>query len=105
VQARRRLSPLDALVRGAEDRERRRRLLRPLVHGGANNAGIAAMALYADRVPQFTALLAAENGDFRASMRGSRRWGAAAATRAGALARCRRSACERLACLVAGMAP
>ncbi len=32
--------------------------------GGANNAGIAAMALYADRVPQFTALLAAENGDF-----------------------------------------
>jgi predicted aminopeptidase len=30
---------------------------------GANNAGIAAMALYADRVPQFTALLAAENGD------------------------------------------
>ena len=31
--------------------------------GGANNAGIAAMALYADRVPQFTALLAAENGD------------------------------------------
>ena len=31
--------------------------------GGANNAGIAAMALYADRVPQFTAILAAENGD------------------------------------------
>ena len=31
--------------------------------GGSNNAGIAAMALYADRVPQFTALLAAENGD------------------------------------------
>ena len=31
--------------------------------GGVNNAGIAAMALYADRVPQFTALLAAENGD------------------------------------------
>ena len=31
--------------------------------GGANNAGIAAMALYADRVPQFAALLAAENGD------------------------------------------
>ena len=31
--------------------------------GGANNAGIAAMALYADRVPQFTALLAAESGD------------------------------------------
>jgi predicted aminopeptidase len=33
--------------------------------GGANNAGIAAMALYADRVPQFTALLAAENGDLQ----------------------------------------
>jgi len=32
--------------------------------GGANNAGIAAMALYADRVPQFAALLAAENGNF-----------------------------------------
>jgi predicted aminopeptidase len=31
--------------------------------GGANNAGIVAVALYADRVPQFTALLAAENGD------------------------------------------
>ena len=30
---------------------------------GSNNAGIAALALYADRVPQFTALLAAENGD------------------------------------------
>jgi predicted aminopeptidase len=33
--------------------------------GGANNAGIAAMALYADRVPQFAALLAAENGDLQ----------------------------------------
>ena len=31
--------------------------------GGVNNAGIAAMGLYADRVPQFTAILAAENGD------------------------------------------
>jgi predicted aminopeptidase len=31
--------------------------------GGANNAGIVAVALYADHVPQFTALLAAENGD------------------------------------------
>jgi len=31
--------------------------------GGSNNAGIAAMALYADRVPQFAALLVAENGD------------------------------------------
>jgi len=31
--------------------------------GGANNAGIAAAALYADRVPRFRALLAAENGD------------------------------------------
>ena len=31
--------------------------------GGANNAGIAAAGLYADRVPQFTALLAAEDGD------------------------------------------
>jgi len=31
--------------------------------GGANNAGIAAAGLYADRVPQFRALLAAENGD------------------------------------------
>ncbi len=30
---------------------------------GANNAGIAASALYADRVPQFRALLAAEGGD------------------------------------------
>jgi predicted aminopeptidase len=30
---------------------------------GANNAGIIAVALYADRVPQFTALLAAERGD------------------------------------------
>ncbi len=31
--------------------------------GGANNAGIVAAGLYADRVPQFTALLAAEEGD------------------------------------------
>jgi len=31
--------------------------------GGANNAGIAAAGLYADRVPQFRALLAAEGGD------------------------------------------
>jgi predicted aminopeptidase len=31
--------------------------------GGANNAGIAAAGLYADRVPTFAALLAAENGD------------------------------------------
>jgi len=30
---------------------------------GANNAGIASVSLYADRVPQFSALLAAENGD------------------------------------------
>lgn len=30
---------------------------------GANNAGIAAVGLYADRVPQFQALLAAEAGD------------------------------------------
>lgn len=30
---------------------------------GANNAGIAAAGLYADRVPQFRALLAAEDGD------------------------------------------
>ena len=30
---------------------------------GANNAGIVAAGLYADRVPQFAALLAAENGD------------------------------------------
>jgi predicted aminopeptidase len=30
---------------------------------GANNAGIAASALYDDRVPQFAALLAAEGGD------------------------------------------
>ena len=32
---------------------------------GANNAGIAAAALYADRVPQFSALLEAEHGDFQ----------------------------------------
>ena len=31
--------------------------------GGANNAGIVAAGLYADRVPQFAALLAAEDGD------------------------------------------
>jgi len=31
---------------------------------GANNAGIAAAGLYANRVPQFAALLAAEAGDF-----------------------------------------
>ncbi len=31
--------------------------------GGANNAGIAAAGLYADRVPRFKALLAAEGGD------------------------------------------
>lgn len=31
--------------------------------GGANNAGIAAAGLYADRVPQFAALLAANGGD------------------------------------------
>jgi predicted aminopeptidase len=31
--------------------------------GGANNAGIVAAGLYTDRVPQFTALLAAEGGD------------------------------------------
>jgi predicted aminopeptidase len=31
--------------------------------GGANNAGIAAAGLYSDRVPQFRALLDAENGD------------------------------------------
>ena len=31
--------------------------------GGANNAGIVAAGLYADRVPQFSALLAAEDGD------------------------------------------
>ena len=31
---------------------------------GANNAGIAAAGLYADRVPQFSALLAAEHGEF-----------------------------------------
>jgi predicted aminopeptidase len=31
--------------------------------GGANNAGIAAAGLYANRVPQFAALLAAEDGD------------------------------------------
>lgn len=30
---------------------------------GANNAGIAASAIYADRVPQFQAVLAAEDGD------------------------------------------
>ena len=30
---------------------------------GANNAGIAAVGLYADRVPEFRALLAAEGGD------------------------------------------
>jgi predicted aminopeptidase len=30
---------------------------------GANNAGIASVSLYADRVPQFAALLAAENDD------------------------------------------
>jgi predicted aminopeptidase len=33
------------------------------IAGGANNAGIVAAGLYADRVPQFTALLAAEDGD------------------------------------------
>jgi len=32
---------------------------------GANNAGIASVSLYADRVPQFAALLAAEDGDLR----------------------------------------
>ena len=32
--------------------------------GGANNAGIAAAGLYANRVPQFAALLASEGGDF-----------------------------------------
>ena len=31
---------------------------------GANNAGIAAVGLYADRVPQFGELLKAEDGDF-----------------------------------------
>ena len=31
--------------------------------GGANNAGIVAAGLYADRVPQFAALLAEEGGD------------------------------------------
>jgi predicted aminopeptidase len=31
--------------------------------GGANNAGIAAAGLYADRIPRFKALLAAEGGD------------------------------------------
>jgi predicted aminopeptidase len=31
--------------------------------GGANNAGIVSAGLYADRVPQFAALLAAEGGD------------------------------------------
>jgi predicted aminopeptidase len=31
--------------------------------GGANNAGIAAVGLYSDRVPQFRALLAAEGGN------------------------------------------
>jgi predicted aminopeptidase len=31
--------------------------------GGANNAGIAAIGLYSDRVPQFRALLDAEGGD------------------------------------------
>jgi len=32
---------------------------------GANNAGIASVSLYADQVPQFAALLAAEDGDLR----------------------------------------
>jgi predicted aminopeptidase len=32
---------------------------------GANNAGIAAVGLYANHVPRFTALLAAEGGDLR----------------------------------------
>ncbi len=31
--------------------------------GGANNAGIISAGLYADRVPQFAALLAEEGGD------------------------------------------
>jgi predicted aminopeptidase len=31
--------------------------------GGANNASIVSVALYADHVPQFTAMLMAENGD------------------------------------------
>ena len=31
--------------------------------GGANNAGIISAGLYADRVPQFAALLAEEHGD------------------------------------------
>jgi hypothetical protein len=31
--------------------------------GSANNAGIVAAGLYADRVPEFAALLAAEGGD------------------------------------------
>ncbi len=31
--------------------------------GGANNAGVVAIGLYSDRVPQFRALLAAEGGD------------------------------------------
>jgi predicted aminopeptidase len=30
---------------------------------GANNAGVVAASLYADRVPQFRSLLDAENGD------------------------------------------
>jgi predicted aminopeptidase len=33
------------------------------IASGANNAGIAAIGLYTDRVPQFRALLAAEGGD------------------------------------------
>jgi predicted aminopeptidase len=31
---------------------------------GANNAGVVAASLYADRVPQFKSLLEAEDGDF-----------------------------------------
>ena len=52
----------------ADNEQQRKALGRPTAfdrwfEAGANNAAIAAVGLYADRVPQFKAILAEEGGD------------------------------------------
>ena len=68
----------EALKGGVERQPR----LRALVRGRREQRRHRAVSLYADRVPQFAALLAAEDGDLRAVLRARQGAGGAAQGRA-----------------------